>query len=104
MTKGLRLCSLAFHGPVKEPAVLTLGEGLNVVYGASNTGKSFIVDTIDFMLGGKLPLRDFGERVGYDRILLAIETLDGQSFTIHRSTQGGVFTVYEGLHQAVPAE
>ena len=50
--------------------------GLNVVYGASDTGKSFIVDSIDFMLGGKGPLRHFVEREGYDRILLAIETLD----------------------------
>jgi hypothetical protein len=104
MMHGLRFRYLTFLGPNRESASLEFGAGLNVVYGASNTGKSFIVDTIDFMLGGRLPLRDFGERVGYDRILLGIETLDGKSFTIHRSTQGGVFTVYEGLHHAVPAE
>ena len=103
MTHGLRFRYLTFLGPNRAPAAIEFGPGLNVIYGASNTGKSFIVDTMDFMLGGKLALRDFGERVGYDRILLAMETLDGQSFTVHRSTQGGVFTVYEGLHQTLPA-
>lgn len=95
---GLRLCHLTFLGPHREPATVEFGPGLNVIYGASDTGKSFIVETIDFMLGGKLPLRDFEERVGYDRILLGAETLDGQSFTIHRSTAGGAFKVFDGLH------
>lgn len=97
MTKGIRLCSLAFHGPSREPAVLMLGEGLNVIYGASDTGKSFIVDSIDFMLGGKGPLRDIPERVGYDRVLLALETIDKQKFTVQRSTEGGAFRLFEGL-------
>lgn len=98
MTKGLRLNHLCFHGPVRETATIEFGAGLNVVFGASNTGKSFIVDTIDFMLGGKGPLRDIPERVGYDQILLAIETLDDQKFTIVRSTEGGAFRIYDGHH------
>ena len=85
---GLRLRHLTFSGPNLEPAFISFEAGLNVIYGASNTGKSFIVDTIDFMLGGKGPLRDIPERVGYDRVLLAMETLDGQEFTIRRSTSG----------------
>ena len=88
---GLRIRYLTFCGPDREPALMSFEAGLNVIYGASNTGKSFIVDAIDFMLGGKGPLRDIPERVGYDRILLAIETLDGQEFTVQRSTNGGTF-------------
>ncbi len=94
---GLRLRHLTFSGPNLEPAFISFEAGLNVIYGASNTGKSFIVDTIDFMLGGKGPLRDIPERVGYDRVLLAMETLDGQEFTIRRSTSGGAFQIYDGL-------
>jgi len=97
MTNGLRLRFLSFHGPAREPAVVEFGSGLNVVYGASNTGKSFIVDTIDFMLGAKGPLRDIPERVGYNQILLAVETHDDEKFTIARSTEGGAFTTYDGL-------
>lgn len=98
MILGLRLRALSFHGLGKEPAVVTFAAGLNVIYGASNTGKSFILNTIDYMLGGKPPLRDIPERQGYDRILLAIETLDGENFTVARSTDGGAFMLYEGYH------
>jgi predicted nucleic acid-binding Zn-ribbon protein len=97
MTNGLRLRYLSFHGPTREPAVVEFGPGLNVVFGASNTGKSFIVDTIDFMLGAKGLLRDIPERVGYNQILLAVETRDDEKFTIARSTEGGAFTTYDGL-------
>jgi peptidoglycan hydrolase CwlO-like protein len=96
-TAGLRIRHLTFSGPNRKPAFVSFEAGLNVIYGASNTGKSFIVDAIDFMLGGKGPLRDIPERVGYDRILLAMETLDGQAFTIERSTNGGAFRIYDGL-------
>jgi predicted nuclease with TOPRIM domain len=100
--KGFHIRSLSFHGPGRASANVTFGAGLNVFYGASNTGKSFIVDTIDFMLGGRGPLRDIPERVGYDKILLAIETADGQSFTLSRSTAGGAFSMFEGIHVALP--
>ena len=101
-TPGFHLRSVSFFGPQKQPATVTFGPGLNVIYGASNTGKSFIVEAIDFMLGGKPPLRDIPERVGYDLVLLALETLDGELFTLWRSMDGGGFRLYEGLHQTPP--
>jgi len=101
-TSGFRLRSLAFFGPNKPAARVTFGPGLNVLYGASNTGKSFVVEAIDFMLGGKPPLREVPERVGYDRILLGLETLDGSAFTIVRSVDGGSFLLYNGLHDVPP--
>ncbi|WP_033991619.1 ATP-binding protein, partial [Pseudomonas aeruginosa] len=102
ITPGFRLRFLGFFGPQKSPATVTFGAGLNVIYGASNTGKSFIVEAIDFMLGGKPPLRDIPERVGYDLVLLGLETLDGKSFTLWRSIDGGGFRLYEDLHQMPP--
>jgi predicted nuclease with TOPRIM domain len=81
---------------------VAFGAGLNVVYGASDTGKSFVVEAIDFMLGGKSALRHMHERVGYDRILLGLETLSGEAYTLQRSTEGGGFRVYDGLHLELP--
>lgn len=101
---GFRLRFLGFFGPQKPPATAAFGAGLNVLYGASDTGKSFIVETIDFMLGGKPPLRDIPERVGYDRVLLGIETVGGTQFTLWRSMDGGGFRLYEGLHETPPAD
>lgn len=99
----LRLRHLSFTGPEKPIAKVEFDAGLNVIYGASDTGKSFVVETIDFMLGGKGPLSDIPERVGYDRIFLGIETSEKTSFTLTRATTGGQFQLYEGLHDSVPA-
>lgn len=101
-TPGLRIRHIAFHGPNREPAVLEFGAGLNLLYGASDTGKSFVVEAIDFMLGGKTALRDIPERVGYDRVLLGIETMDGEQFTLSRSADGGHFRLFTGLYLEPP--
>lgn len=99
---GFRLCSIAFFGPHVEPARVEFGAGLNVIYGASNTGKSFMVEAIDFMLGGKPPLRDIPERLGYDLILLGLQALDGSPFTLWRSMDGGGFRLYDKLCEDPP--
>jgi len=52
------LTHIAFHGPERPVASLSFGPGLNVIYGASEVGKSFVVEAVDFMLGGRGPLRD----------------------------------------------
>jgi len=92
----LQLRGLSFISPHKEPASLEFQDGLNVVCGASDTGKSFIVEAIDFLLGAKGPLRDIPERVGYDRERLTLETVNGGTFTLERSTSGGNFRKFEG--------
>jgi len=93
----VQLRKLAFLGQGKEAANLEFIAGLNVICGASDTGKSFLIEAIDFMLGGTKDLRDIPERVGYDRIRLAVETSSQESFTFERSSDGGGFNLYEGV-------
>jgi len=93
---GLQIRSLAFHGPDRQPAVVRFQDGLNVVYGASDTGKSFIVEAIDYMFGAKGPLKDIPQAVGYEHILLSFQFSDTDVFTARRSMDGGAFEVYEG--------
>ena len=98
----LTLRHLCFTGPKKESASVAFGHGLNVIYGASETGKSFIVEALDFMLGSSTDLRDIPERVGYDRVFLGVQASDGTEFTLERSTAGGEFRCYESLHFSPP--
>lgn len=93
----VQLRKLAFLGKGKDSATLKFESGLNVVCGASDTGKSFLIEAIDFMLGGTKALRDIPERVGYDRVRLAVETSTEESFTFERSSEGGGFNLYDGI-------
>ena len=89
--------NLTFIGPSKDPATIDFESGLNVVCGASDTGKSFLIEVIDFMLGGTKDLRDIPERVGYDQVRLAVETKGNVLHSFEKSTEGGNFTLYEGI-------
>lgn len=101
---ALRLQRLAFFGSDREPVEVPFRPGLNIVVGPSETGKSFLVEAIDFMLGGGRPLRESPERQGYDTIVLELAISDGRAFTLQRSTQGGPFLFQEGAHERLSRE
>lgn len=88
---------LEFTGPNVEPTGLHFKPGLNLVYGASNTGKSFAMKSIDFMLGGSKALPDIEERSGYEKIWFGFSLVGFGDFTLARAINGGGFSLYEGL-------
>ena len=92
---GLQLRGVAFLGPARESASIAFRPGVNVICGASETGKSFIVEVIDFMLGGRPPLRDIPERAGFDRIRMPVVCAGWPTLGLERSTEGGDFLAYE---------
>lgn len=94
---GIRLRHLAFTSPNTEFAQVEFGDGLNIIYGASNTGKSFISKAILFMLGVSKSLPETEEIVAYDAVWLGITLPDGRDVTLYRSTRGGHFRLYDGL-------
>tara|TARA_R110001606_G_scaffold155554_1_gene297834 strand:- start:286 stop:2133 length:1848 start_codon:yes stop_codon:yes gene_type:complete len=97
------LTHLAFVGPRKEPAEVKFGLGLNLVYGPSNTGKSSILDAIDFMFGRDRPLKEITEHEGYQDILLGLAFSNSEKFTLVRSLSGGDLRCFEGQHLSTPA-
>lgn len=101
---GLHLHYLVFTGPNIAPTELEFIEGLNIVYGASNTGKSFASKTILFMLGAVSSLPDTEEIKPYDAVLLGVTLGDQGDFTLYRATQGGNFKIFSGLIKAAPSD
>jgi len=93
----MHLRYLAYFGPSKKPAEITFSPGLNVICGASETGKSFIAESIDFMLGQENLDRNLSEQAGYDRVRLALQYADGAALTVDRSVEGGDFVAYDEL-------
>ncbi|WP_254276936.1 AAA family ATPase [Halomonas sp. 3H] len=94
---------IVFTGPKKEPAELNFGSGLNLIYGPSNTGKSSVLDAIDFMLGREdRPIKEIPEHEGYNQLYLGVEFPDSEKYTFVRSIDGGDFECFEGLHKRRP--
>jgi hypothetical protein len=85
----LQFRRIIFSGPNKE-ADLAFVPGVNVICGASDTGKSFLAESIDFMLGGSA-LREIPQLAGYGEISLETVTSEGENWYIQRATSGGDF-------------
>ncbi|GIH22014.1 hypothetical protein Aph01nite_03240 [Acrocarpospora phusangensis] len=97
----LRLTHLSFIGKGVPDATVEFGSGLTVIYGASDTGKSYIVEAIDFMLGRKA-LKSIPEAEPYSTILLSMILPDDTALTLERSIQGGSFRAYRGEFMSAP--
>ena len=105
MKSGLIVSKIIFRGPNVAPVEVGLRQGLNVIEGAAETGKSFLLEAIDFMLGGGSALRDIPERIPYDTLLLqGAFSGNGVAFTVQRSTQCGRYLWREGHHDVLDAE
>ena len=90
---SLRLTHLTFIGTNVERATVVFGPETTIVRGPSDTGKSFIVDAIDFMLGGR-NLKEIPQRDGYSTVLLGLALPDGELITLSRQVAGGRFSLY----------
>ena len=49
--RGFELRELRLSGPGQEPGSLIFASGLNIIEGASDTGKSYALSCIDFVMG-----------------------------------------------------
>lgn len=89
------LRDLTITHAVLPPASVSFGPGLNLVIGASDTGKTFVFEALDFMLGAKDGLRRIPEAEGYNSVLLTIDPSHGAPFALRRAFEGGAFEAKE---------
>ena len=68
-------------------STVDLAPGLNIIYGPSNTGKTLVLDCVDFMLGGE------GQRLNNPalgiRDVTMILDVDGAALSLHRELEEG---------------
>lgn len=89
----MKLRHLTFLGRGVDPASIDFNDRLTVIVGPSDTGKSFILDSINYALGGK-ELRSIPEVEGYTHLLLGF-SVDGTNATLLRPLSGGKFELYK---------
>ncbi|MGW3795674.1 hypothetical protein ACWD8I_31565 [Micromonospora arida] len=83
-------------------ASVEFGPGLTVIYGTSNTGKSYVFEAIDFMLGAK-SLKSIPESEAYRHVMLTVTLPDDTPLTLVRRITGGHFSAYQEDLRALPA-
>lgn len=103
MSNRIAITHLAFVGHGRPDASVEFGPKVTIVRGPSDTGKSFIADSIDFMLGAQ-SLREIPQLAGYSTVLFGLALPDDQFVTVARPVSGGGYTVYTGTHLTVPAD
>lgn len=83
-----------------EPVSIKFTTGLNVIYGSSDTGKTFIFQCINFMLGGNSLPKPIPESENYDLCRLEIKTYKGERHILERSLKGGDFNLIDNLKKS----
>lgn len=97
---GWHIEQLKFTGRDDKEALLDFAAGLSLVYGASNTGKSFALKALDFMLGGQRELPNIKERQAYSTLWLNVAFSGDYKASLERAINGGAFRLHDGQNPA----
>jgi hypothetical protein len=92
---GFQIERLIASGTGKEDVSISFSSGLNAVFGPSDTGKSFILECIDFMLGSGTSPKEVPESEGYSLFNMQLRSHDNTRYTLQRHQAGGDFKLYE---------
>lgn len=91
---GFQIRRLTLVGRNTPNAEVQFREGLNVVSGPSDTGKTFIVQCIDYMLGGKDVPESIPEADRYETVRLSLSVSGSEDeVVLERSIRGGDFNL-----------
>ncbi len=93
---------LLVTGPGKRPAILKVEGQSHLIFGPTDTGKSYIVECFRYCLGSGDKPKDVGYSEGYTRTALQVSIADGRQFTLFRDLTDGEELVYEGFHTQPP--
>lgn len=78
MTPKFWISSVTVAGHLLKPdSLVQFTQGLNVICGPSNSGKSWVLDCIDYALGKEANKFALDESNGYTEVRLRISTSEG---------------------------
>lgn len=81
--KDFYISSIGASGPGVDTSEVELQNGVNIIHGPSNTGKSMVLDCIDYMLGASdAPLNPVDTK--YDTVFMQLTNSKGEKLTFTR--------------------
>ena len=92
---GFFIKRLELSGSAVETKSIQFKKGLNVIFGSSDTGKTFIFECINYMLGSTTLKKSIPESENYNLVVLVIETYNGKEYKLERSLKGGNFNLFD---------
>lgn len=92
---GFTIAKISVTGSGQPDASLEFRPGLNVVAGASNTGKTYIYQLIDFLLGSSRPPKSIPLSVGYSHAQIEVHPQSGGAVSLIRALSGGGAAAYD---------
>lgn len=101
--KGIRLRQLQVTGDGKVPAIIEFKPGLNIVAFMSQTGKTYILQCINFLMGGKTRPKRVKESEGYDTLWLEFEDMSGAVYVLMRTVDATDFRLYDVALEKIEA-
>lgn len=102
MMTRLSLHRLILTGPTKPNAELNLDGASHLVFGPTDTGKSYIASCIAYCLGSDEKPLNVGLSEGYTRAALQVEVAPDSRFTLFRDLLTGNEAVHAGFHNLPP--
>ncbi|CDE77922.1 putative uncharacterized protein [Bacteroides thetaiotaomicron CAG:40] len=93
---GFIITKLKLKGNSLPSAEIQLESGVNIITGPTNTGKSYIFECINYMLGSSKKARDIKEARLYSNIFLEIKINNHEIYyTLESDFKGGDFKLYK---------
>lgn len=81
---GFYLVRLSLRGESVTTSSIKFEKGLNIVYGGSDIGKTFIYQCIDYLLGGAIKPKEIKESKKYNEYELEIKDYNNKSYLIYK--------------------
>ena len=92
---GIFIKELRLSGDEVSDAIVEFKDGVNIIHGPSNTGKTFIFECINYMLGSSKIPRKIKQIKKYSTVYLEVERYNGGVFTLVSDLIGGDLSKYE---------
>jgi hypothetical protein len=100
----MQLRELRVTGPGKQNAVVKFAPGGNVIAGVSNSGKSYMLRCMDFVLGAEEMTKKIDEDAGYELVYLEFANSKGKPLTLVRHLTGGDVSVHHSTIDTIEGD
>lgn len=94
MKTGFILKELRLIGQSVDNASVIFKEGVNIITGPSNVGKTYIFQCLNYMFGGSKPPKRIKQARAYEFIYLEIFDYKNEPYTLISDLKGGNFKLY----------